>query len=833
MRKQFSLVLCVALLLNMFVIFEPDAPAVSAAEETETSSSVIDDTYAPATIFEKDFSTTPLGLQGSELGFDYSSYTSGTGSAVVEQDPYTGTSALHIKANNIVTSDSTLRNEFQLSKTFGEPYTGTISSEITFMQTGAKKDDRIIQFFPSQGITFMVGAGVTASKGLAYLLSTAPAGDLGGTYNLGEWHTIRLDFNTVTQRYSLYWDGALINSQARTQMNKSLPVYNLKRLVIAPPGTSGDLWVRGIKVTRTPFQPEPPAPKLITSGSRNSRVMWTAQHYSYASKYRVRIKLKGESQWRNITNANTYWKDYTGTSNNPNSDINAFYDIAKMANTPLANGQTYTLGLSTVTRDEYGLYTPDGKPGDFESKITEFDGIPYATTPVQTPDTGVVGDLTAYANYYGYLWNFKSGTKVGDNVFNLSVANEVPFQFTQIPDKYARLDRIVTTYKDVMRYPNGYDGTKQEQIIGFKVRDKATVYVAIDKNATVPAWMSDWTNTGDNIKLNTLASGYTFDIYKKDFAAGSTVLLGYNDYVNYDAGKNAGYFAMVERVSTGLTLDPVQQWVNTPTYKMTGSVNESVYMSVYQNGNSVSLPNGAFVQGGKFELNLNLTPGANQIEVYANRMNSKFYDRAAETINQDSVVPEIRVIAPPATVREAVYMFQGSLSKAAKLTIKLNGASVVDSVYKSVYEPFSYPLTLQEGNNLIEISSVDLAGNFNKISYSMQYIFWAGQGAVYDFNGNRIDALAPSKDVLAEKKVVNTTAAKKQLTLWFVLYDANHTMIDFSSTVVELKPGEEKTLGAGFRLPVQVNSCKVKVFIWDSLNNLEGQTPLAEELTVK
>ncbi|OXM85441.1 hypothetical protein [Paenibacillus rigui] len=831
MRKQISLALCLALLFNVFFMFEPDAPAVSAAE-ADVSSSVIDDTYAPATIFEKDFSTTPLGLQGSDLGFDYSAYTSGTGSAVVEQDPYTGTPALHIKASNIVT-DGSLRNEFQLSKTFGEPYTGTISTEITFMQTGTKKDDRIIQFFPSQGTTFMVGAGVTASKGLAYLLSTAPAGDLGGTYNLGEWHTIRLDFNTVTQRYSLFWDGTLINSQARTQMNKSLPIYNLKRMVIAPPGTSGDLWIRGVKVTRTPFQPEPPAPKLVTSGSRNSRVMWTAQHYSYASKYRIRIKLKGESQWRNIANATTYWKDYTGTSNTPNSDINAFYDIARMANTPLVNGQTYTLGLSTVTRDEYGLYTPDNKPGDFESKITEFDGIPYATTPVQTPDTSVVGGLTANANYYGYLWSFQSGTNVGDKVFNLSVANEVPFQFTQIPEKYAKLDRIATTYKDVMRYPNGYDGTKQDQIIGFTVKDKATVYVAIDKNATIPAWMSDWTNTGDNIKLNTVTSGYTFDIYKKDFAAGSKVLLGYNDYANFDLGKNAGYFAMVERVSTGLTLDPVQQWVNTSSYKMTGSVSESVYLSVYQNGNSLTLPSGGLVSGGKFELNLNLTSGTNQVEVYAQRMNSKFYDTVTATVNLDSVVPEIHVPAPPAAVREAVYTVQGTLSKAAKLTVKLNGANVVDSVYKSVYEPFSYPLTLQEGNNLIEISSMDLAGNFSKMSYSMEYVFWAGQGAVYDFNGNRVNALAPSKNVFAEKKVVNTTATKKQLTLWFVLYDANHTMIDFSSAVAELKPGETRTLGAGFILPAEVSGYKVKVFIWDSLDRLEGQTPLAEELSVQ
>ncbi|UJF35574.1 hypothetical protein [Paenibacillus hexagrammi] len=833
MRKPILLMLlCITLLCNVFFIYEPAAPTAMAAEDA-SSSSVTDDSYAPVAIFDKDFSTSPLGLMGSDLGFDYSSYTSGTGSAVVEQDPFTGTAALHIKASNVVTSDATLRNEFQLSKTFGEPYTGTISTEITFMQTGSKKDDRIIQFYPSQGATFMVGAGVTASKGLAYLLSTAPAGDLGGTYQVGEWHTIRLDFNTVTQRYSLFWDGNLINSQSRTQMNKTLPVYNLKRIVIAPPGTSGDLWVRGIKVTRTPFQPQPPAPKLVFSGSRNSRVMWTAQHYSYASKYRIRIKLKGETQWRNINNANTYWKDYTGTSNNPSSDINAFYDLSKLANTPLVNGQTYTLGLSTVTRDEYGLYTSDGKPGDFESKITEFDGTPYATTPVQTPETSVVGGLTAYANYYGYLWSLQSGTKVGDHVFNVSVANEVPFQFTQIPDKYANMERIATTYKDVMRYPNGFDGTKQDSIIGFKVKDKAAVYVAIDKNATIPSWMSDWGYTGDEIKINTTTSGYTFHIYKKEFAAGTDVLLGYNDYTNFDAGTNAGYFAMVDRVSTGLTLDPVQEWVNSSAYKMTGSVSESVYMSVYQNGNALPLPTDGWVQAGTYELDLNLLPGANLFDVYTNRLNSTFKDHASATVNQDSIVPEIRISAPPATVRDSVYMLEGSLSKAASLTIHLNGISVVDSVYKAADEPFSFPLTLREGNNSIEVSTSDLAGNSSTSSYTINYMFWAGQGALHDWNGNRVDSLTASKDLLAMKSVTNTTADKKQLTLWFVLYDNDHTMVDFSSASAELNPGETKTYSAGLTLPAQVTGYQVKVFIWDSLKDPNGLSPLSEELVVE
>jgi hypothetical protein len=820
--NQIALVLVLMLFLNVFMASPDNVPTVSAESG---SISVMDNTYESVSVFDKDFTNTPLGLTGSDLGFDYSPFHSGTASAVIEADPYTGTRALHLKATNIVT-DGTLRNEFQISKTFGEPYTGTISTEITFMQTGTKRDDRIIQFFPSSGTTFMVGAGVTASKGLGYLLSTAPSGSL-GPYELGEWHTIRLDFNTVSQKYSLFYDGNIV--QARNNMNKSLPIYNLKRLVIAAPGTSGDLWIRGVRVTHSPFMPEPPAPKIVSSGSRNSRVMWTSEHYAYASKYRLRIKQKGESTWRPIGNATTLFKDYTGTNLIPGSDINAYYDIAKLASTPLVNGQTYTLGLSVVTRDESGVYN-NGVPRDFESKITEFEGTPYATTPLPTPETSVIGELTSYANYYGYMWRLQSGSMIGDYPFS----DNTLIQFSEIPSKYASMERIVTTYKDVMRYPNGADGLVQNQLIGFNVKDQTTVYVAMDKNAALPTWLADWTNTGDVIKLSGVASGYTFNIYKKSFTAGSSVLLGYNDYANFDLSKNAGYFAMAERATTGLRLDPVTEWVNTSAYKLTGSVSESVYLSVYQNKTPVILPMDGYISGGgNFELNVNLMPGANLLEVYAKRDKSTFFDRVDATINQDSIIPDIRIGAPPATVRDAVYTLTGSLSKTASLTIKLNGESVVDSVYKQADELFSYPLTLQEGNNVIEVSTVDLAGNTNRTSYAMTYIFWAGQGVVHDLDGNLVTKLEASKDIFAEKKVVNTTAATKRLTLWLVLYDSNNTMIDFASAVAELTPGETRTLGAGLTLPADVTNDKVKVLIWDSLNNIVGQSPLAEELVVQ
>lgn len=161
------------------------------------------------------------------------------------------------------------------------------------------------------------------------------------------------------------------------------------------------------------------------------------------------------------------------------------------------------------------------------------------------------------------------------------------------------------------------------------------------------------------------------------------MLLGYNDYANFDLSKTLATLQW-QRATTGLRLDPVTEWVNTSAYTLTGSVNESVYLSVYQNKIPITLPKGGFVSGGgNFELNVNLLPGANLFEVYAKRDKSTFFDHVDTTINQDRIIPDIRIAEPPATVRDAVYTLTGALSKAASLTIKLNGERVVDSVYHS------------------------------------------------------------------------------------------------------------------------------------------------------
>ena len=78
----------------------------------------------------------------------------------------------------------------------------------------------------------------------------------------------------------------------------------------------------------------------------------------------------------------------------------------------------------------------------------------------------------------------------------------------------------------------------------FPVRDRASVFVAMDQREAPPAWLSSssgWLDTGDVMQLADTALTYSFKVYEKKFASGETVTMGLNQATDYNANKNAGY----------------------------------------------------------------------------------------------------------------------------------------------------------------------------------------------------------------------------------------------------------------------------------------------------
>jgi len=91
-----------------------------------------------------------------------------------------------------------------------------------------------------------------------------------------------------------------------------------------------------------------------------------------------------------------------------------------------------------------------------------------------------------------------------------------------------------------------YTGTT---LMSFKVNTASDVYVAHnDAITSKPSWMSTWSDTGADLAGN----GVTYSLYKKSFAAGSTVSLGNNGHTSY-----AQYVVIVKPVSkiSGLTVN--------------------------------------------------------------------------------------------------------------------------------------------------------------------------------------------------------------------------------------------------------------------------------------
>jgi hypothetical protein len=795
LRIQIQRILCFALLFNVLLgvgmLGQPPAAAADSVVE-------------PTTLLDKDFSSAIEGQSASQLGFDYSTLPSGaTSSAVVVVDPVAKQKALHLTVNSAGTS------QFLINKTFSETKTGTVTAEITFMQPGTSKaKDQIIYLTNAAGTKSLVIAGLDSSKGVVYWPDTAPV-DLKTPYQLNKWHTIKVELNTLTKRFNMWFDGTLIS--ARKNTNDAIDV---KKISIGTPAGNGELYVRSIKVTHTPPNYQPAKPKIAYWVGRDKSIAIWIEPDAWASKYSIKIKEKAEDPW--YTTA-TYTSIPTSIPPYASPSASKVWDPVTNTAVALTNGKMYIVGVSVITRDETAKI-------DYEGEIAEFTATPYAVTPIETPDTNVIGTVTAYNNYNANRWSINSGLHVDNEPF---ADRTSALKITVLPEKYSSMDWI-KTHADTMKYTGSSTGM---QIATFPVRDKASIYVAMDQRETPPAWLSSdsgWTDTGDIIQLADPALSYTFKIYQKDMASGATVTMGLNNVTDYNAGKNAGYFVMAERVPTGLKADSFVPWTNKSKYTLKGSLDEtSVTLAVY---NNQTLVYDSRLAQNQFSVDVELTPGANNIELIARRAGSNYSDKISGVVHFDPVAPVLHMTVPPTSVKDFLYNVQGTVDEDSKVTIKNNGVSVADSVYTTSNVPFSYPVQLLEGMNQIEISAIDAAGNESMKSFSIDYTFWVGKPNFYNLNETEMTTLVSSTDMIAQKQITNTTPNAKQITLFVVLFDANMKMVDFSTLIEEFAPGETKTLSTGFLLPAQVNGYHVKAFIWDSL---DGMVPLSEESIIE
>lgn len=112
---------------------------------------------------------------------------------------------------------------------------------------------------------------------------------------------------------------------------------------------------------------------------------------------------------------------------------------------------------------------------------------------------------------------------------------------TELPDFLDGAENIRTTSSRTLT--NGISDKDQsgpETWIRFDMEEDATVYVAYDsRNTGIPEWLADW----ELISSDEVKSWIYYELYAKDFSAGSTVELGTNKAAPA-SGSGNGYFIM-------------------------------------------------------------------------------------------------------------------------------------------------------------------------------------------------------------------------------------------------------------------------------------------------
>jgi hypothetical protein len=154
--------------------------------------------------------------------------------------------------------------------------------------------------------------------------------------------------------------------------------------------------------------------------------------------------------------------------------------------------------------------------------------------PVKYADGKYITGLTVSDTACAANWSVVTQPKQqGSEVFG-----DRAFKFTSMPKTLDGAEWIQTAC-DSKKFA-GNEAT-------FKAGADISAFVALDTRVTVPAWLGDWTKTADTL-TDDGDPQVTYQLYKKDFAAGQTVTLGevnQSSCVNYAVAVTAKQAAPV------------------------------------------------------------------------------------------------------------------------------------------------------------------------------------------------------------------------------------------------------------------------------------------------
>jgi hypothetical protein len=197
------------------------------------------------------------------------------------------------------------------------------------------------------------------------------------------------------------------------------------------------------------------------------------------------------------------------------------------------------------------------------------------------PDSDVWGKLTVDAPVY---------------------INNSKLTFTDIPEPYVGLDYLLTANLNKLK-TRWHRLRTSDPLISFDVNEDISAYVAMDTLASIPSWLNDWNDTGDQLVAEAWHVRVTYRVYRKDFSAGNVTLGGNQGYSSSNM-----YFVIVKGqtdggtpVSDPVVSDPVPAPVPTVSLSSTAStvtVNDSTTLNWTASNADSCMASGAW-SGGK------------------------------------------------------------------------------------------------------------------------------------------------------------------------------------------------------------------------------------------
>jgi hypothetical protein len=196
------------------------------------------------------------------------------------------------------------------------------------------------------------------------------------------------------------------------------------------------------------------------------------------------------------------------------------YDPTDVENNYFQNPSGYTTGGGVTVANNTTITGASGVPAGITANAGVEAAYPGVLTWVQAPLPTVPGAPARLT---------LSGLTVNDpaNAANWSLQTNLQVGVPIYGDRNYTLATLPTTLigADWVRVANNSKTLTTDPLVGFTISKAATVYLAVDVRTGKRPWMdASWVDTGTTLSDDESGTARTFEVYGKQFAAGSVAL---------------------------------------------------------------------------------------------------------------------------------------------------------------------------------------------------------------------------------------------------------------------------------------------------------------------